>query len=95
MPSTRGLRPADLRVRDAWFEGARHVLNRILDGLIAVDKLDELVLQHLLGLRHHVLNRILADRADPQAVVGEIEAIWDEAHRRESQRPRKKFYLDT
>ena len=66
MPNTNGLRPADLRVRDAWFEGARNVLNRIL-----------------------------ADRADPQTVVGEIEAIWDEAHRRESQRPRKKFFLDT
>jgi hypothetical protein len=64
--SNNKLSPADTRVRDAWFEGARHVLNRIL-----------------------------ADRMDPGTVVGEIEAIWDEAHKRQSQRPRKKFFLDT
>ena len=64
--SNNKLSPADTRVRDAWFEGARHVLNRIL-----------------------------ADRMDPHTVVGEIEAIWDEAHKRQSQRPRKKFFHDT
>ena len=64
MPNN-SMRPTDARARDAWFEGARHVLERIL-----------------------------ADGKDPREVVGEIEAIWDEAHRRQSQRPRKKFFYD-
>ena len=38
-----------------------------------------------------VLERIQADRADPSTVSGEVEAIVDQARKRQKQRPRRKF----
>ena len=52
------LGPSDQRAQRAWFDGARHVLSRIL-----------------------------ADRAEPETVAGEVEAIADEANKRLSERP--------
>ena len=38
-----------------------------------------------------VLERIQADRVDPSTVSGEVEAIVDQARKRQKQRPRRKF----
>jgi hypothetical protein len=38
-----------------------------------------------------VLERIQADRAEPSTVEGEVEAIAEQATKRQSERPKRKF----